>query len=271
MWAATVGIVGLALLGVAQPTWLLAGKRSFSYGPYAETRLDLFRPRLAHGACPAVLVLHGGGWRMGSRSDMVRRVCLPYLRRGFVVANADYRLTPSARAPAAVVDGRAALAWLQEHAASIGVDPSQLVVTGESAGAYLALMAALPRAGARPVAAVVDFYAPVDLADLLQGVRARDYAREWLAGADTATVRQLSVLPAVDASFPPTVIVHGDADQEIAPSQSARLAAALEQAAVPFRLVTVSGAGHGGWTTRQLDHAYDEVFAFLSEQGVRRR
>ena len=256
------------LIFCTQPVWLIASRQQYSYGPYPETQLDVWRPRSGSESRPAVLVFHGGGWQIGSRADMVHRVCARYLRRGFVVANVDYRLSASAPAPAAVLDCRAAVAWLADHATDFGVDPGKLVVTGESAGAYLALMTAMPYKGSVPVAAVVDFYGPVDLSNLLQGPQARDYAREWLAGADVATVERLSIL-AVDAFFPPTVIVHGTEDREIWPSQSTRLAAALSRAGVRSRLVTVPGAGHGDFSPAQWNQAYDDVFRFLCEAGVR--
>ena len=265
------GVVILAILAFlvrTPPVWLIASKQLVLYGPYPETRLDVFRPYRGKEPRPAVLVIHGGGWRNGSRGDMVDRVCARYLRRGFLVANVDYRLTASAPAPAAVLDCRAAASWLHEHAEDLGIDPKKVVVTGESAGAYLALMTAVPHEGSVPVAAVVDIHGPVALRDLLEGPEARDYAREWLAGADSAAVEALSVLPAVDGTFPPTLIVHGTEDREILPTQSTKLAAAFAQAGVRSQLFLIPGAGHGDWSQEQANHVYDNVFRFLCEVGV---
>lgn len=78
------------------------------------------------------------------RADRLVRVC----HRGFVVANVEYRT--GAVAPA-VDDAILAFEWFAHHAAQYGADPSRIVVTGESAGAQLALMAAF-RANVRAAA-----------------------------------------------------------------------------------------------------------------------
>lgn len=61
---------------------------------------------------------------------------------GFVVASAEYRTVPDTF-PAPVVDGKAAVRYLREHAAEYGIDPKRIGVLGDSAGGYLAQMVAL--------------------------------------------------------------------------------------------------------------------------------
>jgi acetyl esterase len=87
---------------------------------------------------PVMLYLHGGGFTIGdleTHDSLCRQLAL---RSGAAVLALDYRLAPEHRFPAAVDDAWAALAWLHEHAASLGLDGSRLAVGGDSAGGTLA-------------------------------------------------------------------------------------------------------------------------------------
>src|SRR5580698_2073356 len=156
------------------------------YDHYAETVLDILQPSAPSLADrPGVIVLHGGGWVEGKKEDMLNLFCLPFVRRGMVVANVEYRLAASAPAPAAVNDVLKAAQWFSDHAAQYKVDRSKIVVMGGSAGAHLALMAAMtpPTAGFGPstkIAAVIDFFGIADVADQMAGPNQRPYAVAWI-------------------------------------------------------------------------------------------
>src|SRR5688572_13457380 len=74
-------------------------------------QLNLARPKNANGLSPAVLCIHGGGFRAGSREGH-NTLCLKLAQRGFVAATASYRLAPKSQFPAAVHDMKAAVRWL---------------------------------------------------------------------------------------------------------------------------------------------------------------
>ena len=100
--------------------------------------LDVVRPRSHAGEpLPVVLYLHGGGFRILSK-DTHWMMAGAFGARGFLVFNANYRLSGEAPYPAAVEDAAAALAWVLDHADQYGGDPSRVVLAGESAGANLA-------------------------------------------------------------------------------------------------------------------------------------
>jgi acetyl esterase len=87
---------------------------------------------------PVMLYLHGGGFTIGdleTHDSLCRQLAL---RSGAAVLALDYRLAPEHRFPAAIDDAWAALAWLHEHAGSLGLDGSRLAVGGDSAGGTLA-------------------------------------------------------------------------------------------------------------------------------------
>ena len=168
-------------------------------------KLDVYVPRRPEGVLPTAVVFHGGGWVTGSRDEIALDV-LPYLAMGFAVVNVDYRLARVATAPAAVQDSRCALRWVVRHAAQYGFDPAKLVLVGSSAGAHLALMAALAPASAgfdglcpgnepMTVAAVINFFGVVDVAELLAPPHPRDFAVGWMGPAPDAPARAARVSP----------------------------------------------------------------------------
>jgi acetyl esterase len=126
-----------------------------------DHRLDVYRPTNRPGPFPTVLYVHGGGFRILSK-DTHWVMALAFARRGYQVFNINYRLAPRDRFPAAVEDVCAAYAWLAQNARAWDVDPSRLVLAGESAGANLVTALAVAAAFSRtePYARAV-FEAPV--------------------------------------------------------------------------------------------------------------
>lgn len=113
--------------------------RNVPYDPsHPARRLDVWKPPavVAGATAPALLYVHGGGFRILSK-ETHWVMALSFARRGFVVFNIDYRLAPRHPFPAAVEDAAAAYAWVVAHAKDYGGDVSRLVLAGESAGANL--------------------------------------------------------------------------------------------------------------------------------------
>jgi acetyl esterase len=92
---------------------------------------------------PALLFFHGGGFTIGSVQTH-DRVCRRLAAlSGAMVFSVQYRLAPEHPFPAAVDDAFAALAWLRDEAASLGVDAQRIAVGGDSAGGTLASACAI--------------------------------------------------------------------------------------------------------------------------------
>ncbi len=88
---------------------------------------------------PAVLMIHGGGWRSGDRSHN-NALAGQLAANGFVAVPVEYRLSTEALYPAAVHDVKAAIRWLRAHANDYAIDTNQLAVLGFSAGGQLAAL-----------------------------------------------------------------------------------------------------------------------------------
>jgi acetyl esterase len=104
--------------------------------------LHLFKPDRP-GPLPVVVYVHGGGWAVGSvvQNEPVIRTLAT--RAGWAVLAPTYRLAPEHPYPAGLEDVIATIRWLTEHGHSYGLDPARVVLSGTSAGANLALAAAV--------------------------------------------------------------------------------------------------------------------------------
>lgn len=201
----------------------------------------LFVPAGA-GPHPAVLLLHGGGWRNGAPRQMdliARRLA----GEGFLAFSAAYRLAPASRFPAQLDDVRAAFLWL---AARDDVDPARIAAWGYSAGAQLAMLLGLdPLPGQYRPQAVVGGGTPAvfELFDphgrLLMNYlgASREVAPEVWTDA--------SPIEWVSSDDPPVYLYHGLNDGLVDIEHARRLARALREAGVSVTLDEVEG-GHLG-------------------------
>lgn len=193
------------------------------------------------GEDAALLYFHGGGYVIGSLDSHRHLVAAIAREAGLRAFNADYRLAPEARFPAAVDDGVAAYRGLLE----IGIKPQRIIIAGDSAGGGLTvatLLAArnqgLPMpAGAIPLSPWVDL---TGTADSLTKRAARDpmvskdnllsLANTYLAGADAKTPLA-SPLFADLAGLPPLLILVGT--EETLYDDAATLHARADAAGIP--------------------------------------
>lgn len=218
-----------------------------------DLKLDFYPARGAPNA-PCIVVIHGGGWDGGDRTQLAG--WNPRLAaQGYAVAAVSYRLAPRAIWPAQGEDVRAAIAWLQAQAGRLGIDANRLVLFGRSAGGQLATAVGY---GARDPAirGVVALYGPHDMPfawsvsrpdDALNSVR---LMTQYFGGPpDTPERRNRyatasgQLLATVDA--PPTLLIHGLADTLAWHRHSARLAARLQELGVKHEYLCLPWATHG--------------------------
>jgi len=212
---------------------------------------DVFKPvKKANGALVVNMV--SAGWRSSWAPPEERQARYQALiDKGFTVVALYHSSAPRFQVPDAVSDVRLGMRHIKLHAAEYGADPKRIGVWGASAGGHLALVAGmmaddgdpaaanpLERSGNR-VAAVVAYFPPTDLAALLQG-RPKGGAISF----DDKLYPSVSPILSVDPRDPPTLMLHGDADKGVPPSQSEAMHAALDKAGVENRLTMFAGADH---------------------------
>jgi acetyl esterase/lipase len=113
----------------------------FGTGSGRELRCDVFTPPGQDARRPAVLLVHGGGWRSGDKTQL-RGYGILLARAGYVCVAPEYRLVGEAPWPAQIHDVKAAIRWVRAHSDELGIDPSRIALEGNSAGAHLVLFAA---------------------------------------------------------------------------------------------------------------------------------
>lgn len=113
---------------------------SLSATPFGkrDLHLDMFRPEKS-GIYPAVLFIHGGGWRSGNKSLDIP-LAQQIAAKGYVTAAVEYRLAPEALYPAAVFDIKAAVRFIRANAKKYNIDPDKIAIAGSSAGGQLAAL-----------------------------------------------------------------------------------------------------------------------------------
>jgi acetyl esterase len=112
-------------------------------GPTGEIDLRLVRPRGASGGLPAVMYFHGGGWMLGDRETHDRLVREIAIGAQATVVFVEYARSPQAKYPVAIEQAYTATAWVAEHGAAFGIDPSRLAVAGDGTGGTLATVTTL--------------------------------------------------------------------------------------------------------------------------------
>jgi acetyl esterase/lipase len=105
--------------------------------------VHVYRPAGARGSLPAVLVIHGGGWVLGSLVELHPRAAELCRKLQAVIVAPAYRLAPEHPYPTPFEDCWATLTWLATHTSELGIDPTRIAVHGNSAGANLAAAVAL--------------------------------------------------------------------------------------------------------------------------------
>ena len=235
-----------------------------AYGDAVRNVLDIYLPDGA-GPYPFVVEIHGGAFKLGDKTAMP--IQPEVLAAGIAIVRINYRFSSTDIWPAQGQDCLAAVAFLRAHGAGYGLDPTRMAIWGQSAGGFLAVSTAISLSEAgQPAQGVIDFYGPMDFSTMDADMAALGMVAAMGAtnvisspesqllgfdvGLDPAAAHKMGPvgrLEGLQIALPPILIRHGDQDNLVAHTQSARLAKAWAQtdpkALVDFALVT--GAGHG--------------------------
>lgn len=200
---------------------------------------------------PVVVFVHGGGWAIGDKRGGEHGHPAAVHSAGYAYVSLNYRLTNYGPPEVAADDIAAALAWLRQNAADLGIDPDRIVLMGHSAGAHLAALVALdPRyqlaqgvpSGAVDGVILLDG-AGYDIATQVEtGGNAELY--ETVFGTNRAHWRQMSPLTYADRADPPAFLIHHVASRQASGLQSEALARALRGAGGRVEVHAAEGETH---------------------------
>jgi acetyl esterase/lipase len=227
--------------------------------------LDLYRRRDHPTGGPVLIHLHGGGYTRGRKNSQSLPLLYRLASQGWVCVSANYRLRPAARHPEHLIDLKKVIAWVRAHGDEYGANPARLFVSGSSAGAHMAALAALTPNDPAFQPGFEDADTSVTAAIGLNG---------WYGGYggqdDTS-----SPLRHVRRDAPPFFLAHGDHDT-VAPVEVARrFAGALAGvSANPVVYAELPGAQHafdlfGSLRFEQVVDAVDAFTAWVRSSAAR--
>jgi acetyl esterase/lipase len=268
-------------LGLPQPD------RTVAYGTApdgAELRLDVWRAGNddARTPRPALLLIHGGAFIRGNRSQMPEWDRW-FNQLGYTVFDIDYRLPPPVRWQDEIGDVKCALGWVAVHANEYRIDPARIGIAGSSAGATLALLAAYSAGNPRlpssceaaPVAVrwVINLYGIPDMPGLYDTSPSlglvHDAAARYIGGSTRQYPerhRAVSPMTYIGPSAPPTISFLGTDDRIIPAGQLTDLDKALKAAGVISEAYLLPATDHAfevNWGGFATQFARAKIAAFL--------
>ena len=265
----------LLVLTVGPITWGAELKTDIEYGRAGGERLLLdARAPDGEGPFPVVIIVHGGGWGRGNKADEISVFFDPLTQGGFTWFSINYRLAPTNHWPACFEDVQTAIRWVKAHAAEFKGDPKRIALLGYSAGGQLACHAAVLAGDDTRVQAVVACAAPTDmvadnrrrggLSKSLQALLARP---PELTDDTIKILHELSPYDFVKPGLPPFLLLQGDADKTVPPSQSVNFQVKLLSNSVPCELITLTNAQHRILDWEKSDANYTgKTIAWLRRQ-----
>lgn len=251
-----------------------------TFAKYGERtlQLDIFWPKDAAGPLPAIVCIHGGGWRKGSKINH-RKVAQALAAKGYVTASIDYRLSGEAKFPAHIHDCKAAVRFLRANAKKYGINADRIGAIGHSAGGHLAALLATSGGvadlegdgGHAKVSSAIQAAVPMGGQTDFMSERNREKSataeiwQQFLGGSQVerpATYRLASPLEHLDKSDPPVWIITGEKDDHS--TQAEALRKKMDEFEIENGLTIIKGAPHP-FTVRQawFDQMMDATVPFF--------
>ena len=243
-------------------------------------QLDIARPKTGDGPFPAIICIHGGGFRAGKREGYDGLI-IKLAQQGYVAMTVSYRLAPKYQFPAAVHDTKAAVRWARANAAKYKIDPARIGTTGGSAGGHLAQFLGVTAdvkefegdgghaKESSAVTCVVNVYGPSDFTKSYgKSVDAAEVLPLFLGGnLEKARKQHLKASPLywVTPNAVPTLCIHGTDDKYVAHEQAVWLIDKLKASGVEAELLTLEGAGHG-FKGKDAETADKAMLAYFDKQ-----
>ncbi len=271
---AVVSVSGLIFFTFRKST---PASRSFGYRNVEglELSLDAYFPPdwKSTDRRPCIVWFFGGGWEVGVPVQYARH-SEHFTKLGMVCLTPDYRVKKrhgSRFTPFdALDDARAAMSWVRDHSAELGIDPKRIAAAGGSAGGHLALSCAViaggAGGGASPAPNALILFNPVVDFDIPIVAKKAD-------PAERKRLIEIAPLHRITAPLPPTLIFHGCADA-VVPIQTSEsfVARAKEVGSQRIEFIRYPGMRHefhlaGKATRKEYRKSLGEIQEFLGSLG----
>ncbi|MFT3843759.1 MAG: alpha/beta hydrolase [Lacibacter sp.] len=242
------------------------------YGTDAKQVMDVYLPaNRSVTSTPVVVMIHGGGWQEGDKTDFTPMVdTLKKRLPGYAIINISYRLAANGQNlfPAQENDVKSCIEFIYSKRSEYKIS-DKYVLIGASAGGHLALLQSYKYTSPVKVKAVISFFGPTELTQmynnppnplipiLLLNVTGT------IPSVNAAIYNNSSSYNYAVASSTPTMMLHGGADIVVAPSQSTLLRDKLNSLSVPNQFVYYPNGGHGDWDAATYTDAFTKMTSFI--------
>lgn len=266
--------------GTAEFSFDKFGGIEYASGDDYRLTLDVYVPEGA-GPYPAILAVHGGAWRSGSKLIWFRHA-RKLARAGFVVVAINYRKAPAFQFPAQLYDCKAAVRWMRKNGKQYKIDPDQMGALGYSAGGHLAAMLGTtdPQDGLEGPLGSEDRQISTRLQAVASGGAVCEFSwidensnalRYWLGesrGAAPELYKRASPISYVTADDPPFYFFHGGRDWLVPDSSPRAMHAQLQKQSVNSQYEQYDEMGHMALFSHL--EAMDPVIDFFNKTLKRR-
>jgi len=240
-----------------------------SYGGDGQQKLDVYLPAFRNSITRTLIIIHGGGWTGGDKSDF-NSFITEFQKRlpGYALANINYRVVKDNDNyfPTQENDIQSAVQFLKDKSREYNIS-SDMILLGISAGAHLAMLQGYKHSNVVQPKGIISFFGPVDLEQLYNNSDSTiPYVLQTIMNAtldvNPEIFAQSSPINYITSKSPPTLIFHGDKDKLVPIEQAYMLRNKLEDVGVTNKLVVYPGQGHG-WTGEDLEDSFEQVTAFI--------
>jgi len=242
---------------------------NIQYGSSTQQIMDVYLPANRNSTTKTFILVHGGGWSGGSKSQLDYLVTL--LKKEFpqyAIVNINYRLATaeSPAFPKQIEDLQMAIDFIKKS--DYGVS-NQFAFIGVSAGAHLAMLYSYKYDSKSEILALASIVGPTDFTDPYYTSHPYyHYAALYLLGSVTNTQEAaIGISPAVhvSATSAPTIMFYGGKDPMVPESQARRLKAKLDAFNIPNKLYLFNNGGHVNWNPQVMANFQIKLTDFLRE------
>ncbi|MEE2826940.1 MAG: alpha/beta hydrolase [Planctomycetota bacterium] len=233
------------------------GAIEYTRGEDYRLTLDVYEPE-GEGPFPAVLAIHGGAWRSGSKITMLRHAW-KLASAGYVVVAINYRHAPEHKFPAQIHDCKQAVRWMRKHASQYSIDPDRIAAFGYSAGGHLAALLGTTSAEGQlegPGETTGNGQLSARVQAVIAGGAVCDFSwidpestllKYWIGATretDPAAYLAASPIHYISKEAPPFFFYHGKKDAIVPFSSAERMHRKLTEQGTPSKFIPVAGKGH---------------------------
>jgi acetyl esterase/lipase len=250
--------------------------KNVAYGNDPSQQMDIYLPAVRDSSTKLIVLLHGGGWAGGDKTEFNEVVAALQQRLpSFGIANINYCLASQRtnHFPTQENDVKQALSFLINNSKEF-IFSNDFILLGVSAGANLALLQSYKNSDPVRTKAVISFFGPTNMEEMYNSQSNAYYksALQLLIGGTPFSkpelFKQVSPLNFLGIQSPPTLIFHGELDHLVPIAHSRKLNTRLKENNVPSELFIYRDEGHG-WRGKNLEHSFNKIEAFIKKYVIK--